>query len=129
MKESVRLARFAIVGTMNYIITMSIIWVMMENLSFKGDYIAANITAYIVAQTHNFIWCKHWIFPTENKKNTLWQQILLFGTAFGVAYSIQFLCLILMVEGMGVNEYAAQFIGIVIYGAVNFIANKKITFR
>lgn len=129
MKESVRLVRFAIVGTLNYLITMLVIWIMMTNLSFQGDYIVANITAYLIAQTHNFIWSKYWIFPSENKKNNLWQQILLFSTAFGVAYSIQFLFLIFMVEVMEVNEYLAQFIGIAIYGTVNFIANKKITFR
>lgn len=129
MKESVRLVRFAIVGTLNYLITMLVIWIMMTKLSFQGDYIVANITAYLIAQTHNFIWSKYWIFPSENKKNNLWQQILLFSTAFGVAYSIQFLFLIFMVEVIEVNEYLAQFIGIVIYGTVNFIANKKITFR
>lgn len=129
MKESVRLVRFAVVGTLNYLITMLVIWIMMTKLSFQGDYIVANITAYLIAQTHNFIWSKYWIFPSENKKNNLWQQILLFSTAFGVAYSIQFLFLIFMVEVIEVNEYLAQFIGIVIYGTVNFIANKKITFR
>ncbi len=129
MKESVRLARFAIVGTLNYLITLAVIWIMMAILSFKGDYIVANIIAYIIAQTHNFIWCKYWIFPAESGRNNLGRQILLFCTAFGVAYSIQFLFLILMVEGMGMNEYLAQFIGIVIYGAVNFMANKKITFK
>lgn len=128
MKESIRLVRFAVVGTLNYLITLAVIWIMMDTLSFKGDYIVANIMAYIIAQTHNFIWCKYWIFPA-GKQNNLWQQILLFCTAFGIAYSTQLLLLILMVEGIGVNEYLAQFIGIVIYGAVNFIVNKKITFR
>lgn len=129
MKESVRLVRFAIVGTLNYLITMSVIWIIMTNLSFKNDYIVANITAYIIAQTHNFIWSKYWIFQSEIKKNNLWQQILLFCTAFGVAYSVQFIFLILMVEACDINKYSAQFIGIVIYGAVNYIANKKITFK
>lgn len=129
MKESVRLVRFAIVGTLNYLITMSVIWIIMTNLSFRNDYIVANVTAYIIAQTHNFIWSKYWIFPSENRKNNFWQQILLFCTAFGVAYSVQFIFLILMVEAWNINKYLAQFIGIVIYGAVNYIANKKITFK
>ena len=129
MKKSVRLVRFAMVGTLNYLITMLVIWIMMTNLSFKGDYIVANIAAYIIAQTHNFIWSKYWVFPSKDGKNTLWQQILFFCSAFGVAYTVQLLFVVLMVEMIGINEYLAQFIGIVIYGAVNFIANKKITFR
>lgn len=129
MKESVRLVRFAMVGTLNYLITMLVIWIMMTSFSFKGDYIVANITAYIIAQTHNFIWSKYWIFPSGDQKNNLWQQIAFFCTAFGIAYGIQLLFVILMVEAIGLNEFLAQFMGIVIYGGVNFIANKKITFR
>lgn len=100
---------------------------MMKKLSY--DYIPANITAYIIAQIHNFIWCKYWIFPTESRKNSLWKQMLFFGMAFGIAYSAQFLFLISLVEAGDVNEYLAQFLGLFIYGTVNFITNKKITFR
>ncbi|GFZ41494.1 GtrA family protein [Bacteroides nordii] len=127
MKESVRIFRFAVIGTLNALITAFVIWLMMNELSY--DYIPANITAYIVAQIHNFIWCKYWVFPTKDKKNNLWQQILFFAMAFGIAYSAQFIFLILLVEAGDVNEYLAQFLGLFIYGTVNFITNRKLTFR
>ena len=127
MKESVRIFRFAVIGTLNALITAFVIWLMMNELSY--DYIPANITAYIVAQIHNFIWCKYWVFPTEDKKNNLWQQVLFFAMAFGIAYSAQFIFLIILVEAGDVNEYLAQFLGLFIYGTVNFIVNKKLTFR
>ena len=100
---------------------------MMDELSY--DYIPANITAYVVAQIHNFIWSKYWIFPIENKKNNMWKQMLFFCSAFGLAYSAQFLFLVTLVECGDVNEYLAQFLGLFIYGTVNFIVNKKLTFR
>lgn len=127
MKESVRIFRFAVIGTLNALITAFVIWLMMDELSY--DYIPANITAYIVAQIHNFIWSKYWIFPIENKKNNIWKQILFFCPAFGLAYSAQFLFLVTLVECGDVNEYLAQFLGLFIYGTVNFIVNKKLTFR
>ena len=127
MKESVPIFRFAVIGTLNALITAFVIWLMMNELSY--DYIPANITAYIVAQIHNFIWCKYWVFPTEDKKNNLWQQVLFFAMAFGIAYSAQFIFLILLVEAGDVNEYLAQFLGLFIYGTVNFITNRKLTFR
>ena len=127
MKESVRIFRFAVIGTLNALITAFVIGLMMNELSY--DYIPANITAYIVAQIHNFIWCKYWVFPTEDKKNNLWQQVLFFAMAFGIAYSAQFIFLILLVEAGDVNEYLAQFLGLFIYGTVNFITNRKLTFR
>lgn len=127
MKESVRIFRFAVIGTLNALITAFVIGLMMDELSY--DYIPANITAYIVAQIHNFIWSKYWIFPIENKKNNIWKQMLFFCSAFGLAYSAQFLFLVTLVECGDVNEYLAQFLGLFIYGTVNFIVNKKLTFR
>ncbi|WMI95527.1 GtrA family protein [Bacteroides fragilis] len=127
MKESVRIFRFAVIGTLNALITAFVIWLMMDELSY--DYIPANITAYIIAQIHNFIWSKYWIFPIEDKKNNIWKQILFFCSAFGLAYSAQFLFLVTLVECGDVNEYLAQFLGLFIYGTVNFIVNKKLTFR
>ena len=127
MKESVRIFRFAVIGTLNALITAFVIWLMMDELSY--DYIPANITAYVVAQIHNFILSKYWIFPIENKKNNIWKQMLFFCSAFGLAYSAQFLFLVTLVECGDVNEYLAQFLGLFIYGTVNFIVNKKLTFR
>lgn len=48
---------------------------------------------------------------------------------FGIAYGIQLLFVILMIEAIGIKEFTAQFIGIIIYGAVNFMVNNRITFR
>lgn len=68
MKESVRIFRFTVVGTLNALITALVVWLMMH--IHEQDYLLANVVAYIVAQIHNFIWSKYWIFPldTDAKK-------------------------------------------------------------
>lgn len=126
MRESTRIIRFAIIGTLNALITAISIWILMDMLDI--NYMLSNVTAYILAQTHNFVWCKYWIFPLERKSNT-WRQVLLFSIAFGMAYVAQFLFLIGLVEGLHCDEYLAQFLGLFIYGGVNFLMNKRITFR
>lgn len=76
MRESVRILRFAIVGTLNALITALIVGLLMH---IEGEhYMIANVVAYVVAQIHNFIWCKFWIFPfdADRKKNTIWHEIL-----------------------------------------------------
>lgn len=125
MKETTRIIRFAVIGTLNALITAATIGIMMGVLGIH--YLASNVTAYVLAQTHNFIWCKYWIFPTDKKSNT-WRQVLLFLIAFGMAYVAQFLFLIILVELWDCNEYLAQFLGLFIYGTVNFLMNKRITF-
>ena len=126
MKETTRILRFAIIGTLNALITAATIGILMGMCGIH--YLASNIAAYVIAQTHNFIWCKYWIFPTDKKSNTR-RQVLLFLIAFGMAYLAQFLFLILLVELLGCNEYLTQLLGLFVYGTVNFLMNKRITFH
>ena len=96
MRESRRIFRFAVIGTLNALIIAAVIWLMMDELDI--DYMLSNITAYVIAQTHNFIWCKSWIFPLDDKekKSNTWRQVLLFSIAFGMAYLAQFLFLVVL---------------------------------
>ena len=104
MKERVRILRFTIIGTLNALIAAFVVWLMMHIR--KEDYMLANVTAYVVSQIHNFIWCKYWIFPLdkEDKKNTVWHQMLFFAGAFALAYSAQFVFLLVLVELLRCNE-------------------------
>ena len=121
MKETVRIIRFIIVGTLNAVIAALVVWVLMHIC--RLDYMIANISAYTAAQINNFLWCK------ETKKNSIQRQILFFLIAFAMAYSAQFVFLLVLVELLHLNEYLAQFLGLFVYGAVNFISNKMITFK
>ena len=82
MKESVRIFRFIVIGTMNALIMALVVWLMMREMSFEGDYMVANVTAYIIAQIHNFIWCKYWIFPVEKKEQCLETDTVLLFCSF-----------------------------------------------
>lgn len=104
------------------------------------NYLLSNIVAYLLAQTHNFLWSKYWIFPVERRVSvdthrdatcsvSTLRQVLFFGLAFTLAYMIQFLFLIILVELLSCNEYLAQFLGLFVYGTVNFLMNKRVTFK
>ncbi|MBO4985735.1 MAG: GtrA family protein [Bacteroides sp.] len=138
MKESTRIFRFALIGTLNALITALAVWVMMDVID--ANYLLSNVVAYLLAQTHNFLWSKFWIFPLTEKvdtssgyvshtKSSTWRQVLLFTFAFVLAYTAQFLFLLLLVEVLSCNEYLAQFLGLFVYGGINFLMNKKVTFK
>ena len=124
IKESVRILRFVLVGTLNALIIAIVIWLMMDRLDC--NYIASNIVAYVFAQMNNFFWSKYWVFSSH--KGKFQREIPLFLIAFGCAYVSQFLALLIMVECLHLDEYLAQFLGLFVYGAVNFMMNKKVTF-
>lgn len=125
MKESVRILRFAMVGSLNALITAIVIWVLMDILDC--NYLWSNVAGYVSALVNNFFWSKYWVF--SSKEGKFWKEVPLFLIAFGCAYTIQFLFLLLMVEIIGLDEYLGQFLGLFIYGAVNFVMNKKVTFN
>ena len=125
MKESVRIFRFIIVGTLNALITALVIWVLMSGIGC--NYLWSNIAGYVAALINNFCWSKYWIFSSRSGKFE--REISLFLVAFGCAYGLQFLSLLLMVEIGDMNEYLAQFRGMFVYGAVNFTMNRRLTFR
>ncbi len=125
MKESVRILRFIIVGTLNALITALVVWVLMAG--FGCNYLWSNVAGYAAALVNNFLWSKYWIFSSRYGRFDL--EIPLFLFAFGCAYLLQFLSLLLMVEVGGMNEYLAQFLGLFVYGAVNFTMNRRLTFR
>ncbi|NDV54597.1 GtrA family protein [Parabacteroides sp. 52] len=125
MKESVRIIRFIIIGSLNALITAVVIWVMMVLLGF--NYIWANVAGYIAALINNFFWSKYWVFSSGGGR--FWQEVPLFLLAFGCAYAVQFISLLFMVETLGIHANLAQFLGLFVYGAVNFVMNRKVTFR
>lgn len=125
MKNSQQLIRFILIGTLNALITAIVVGVMMD--LFHVNYLWSNVCGYVAALVNNFFWSKFWIF-TSGKGGYLRESILFF-VAFVCAYGAQFVCLLGMVEGLGWNEYVSQFIGLFVYGGVNFCMNKKVTFH
>lgn len=125
MKETVRVVRFMMIGSLNALITALVIWLLMDGLAC--NYLWSNGAGYAAALVNNFFWSKYWIFSSGEGR--FWREVPLFLIAFACAYGTQFLSLLLMVEGMGWNEYLAQFLGLFVYGAVNFVMNRKLTFR
>ena len=124
MRQSIQIIRFVIVGFSNAVITAVVVWALMHLLGC--NYLWSNMAGYVAALVNNFFWSKYWVFSSG--KGRLLRESVLFLLAFGCAYATQFLFLLLLVEVIGMNEYLGQFLGLFVYGAVNFVMNKRVTF-
>lgn len=124
-EELMRIVRFAVVGFSNFLIISLFVWLMME--VFHRDMVIANVIAYSIALVNNFVWNKVWVFRA--KGGNLLKEIALNLIAYGTAYLLQLGFSFSMVEWVGLNEYMAQFLGLFIFGATNFIMNKMLTFK
>lgn len=124
-EEFLRVMRFVVVGFSNFVIISLTVWIMMHLC--HTDMLPANITAYAIALVNNFVWNKLWVFRARG--GNLLREIALNLIAYGTAYLLQLACSFALADLLGMNEYVAQFIGLFIFGATNFIMNKLLTFK
>ena len=124
-EEFLRVMRFVGVGFSNFVIISLPVWIMMHLC--QADMLPANITAYAIALVNNFVWNKLWVFRARG--GNLLREIALNLIAYGTAYLLQLGCSFALADLLGMNEYVAQFIGLFVFGATNFIMNKLLTFK
>ena len=123
-KEFSRFSRFLIVGISNTIITLTIIFLLLN--VFNIDYRISNIIGYFVGLINSFIWNKRWTFKSKNKFQ---KELLPFFVMFLISYSINLGIVILSAEILLINKNICQIIGIFFYTVTNYIGNKFWTFK
>ena len=116
--------KFGLVGILNTIITISIIFVFMKLLNIS--YIISNVVGYLFGFINSFILNKIWTFAS---KKSIGRESFLFVVIFVVCYSLQLILLIILKEKLQIKPEYAQIISIIFYSILNFSGNKFITFR
>lgn len=117
--------RFGIVGVINTLITLIVIYILQELLHVK--YTTANLAGYIAGVINSFFWSKLWVFKKLN--SNFMREAVLFLVSFGICYGIQFVALLLLVEVLHMADTWAQLVSMVVYTLCNFALNKCITFK
>ena len=120
-----QLIRFGIVGVINTLITLAVIYLLQEVLDVK--YTTANLAGYVAGVINSFFWSKLWVFKKLN--SNFIREAVLFLISFGVCYGIQFVSLLVLVELLHIPDLWAQLLVMVVYTLCNFIMNRCITFK
>ena len=85
-KPLIQLAKYAIVGVMNTLLTLAVIFIC-KSLLGVNPYIS-NALGYIVGLINSFLWNRSWVFRRRDGK--LSRQAILFLIGFAVCYGLQF---------------------------------------
>lgn len=120
-----RLFRFCVIGFSNFLIITVTVFVMMSGFSIDSR--VTNVCAYTLANISSFYWNKRWVF--KSKGGNVWQEIFWFLVAYLCAVGLQFAFFTMLISWLDVNEYLAQFLGMFVFGTVNFLMNKFVTFK
>lgn len=129
--------RYAIVGVINTLITLIVIYVA-KSLIGINEYLS-NAIGYIAGLVNSFIWNKNWVFRVKEES---FLQVVRFLVGFAVCYLLQITAVWALTEhtvygpmvwdiyGFKISGYGvATLIGMVLYTLANFVYNRLVTFR
>lgn len=136
-KEIIRFIRYALVGVMNTVLTLVVIYACKD--FFGINEWVSNAVGYIAGFINSFLWNKLWVF--NSSAGYLREAVKFFG-GFILCYIIQLMATWLLAEhsplsgrewilfGFVISGYGiATLIGMIVYTAANFLYNRCITFR
>jgi len=120
-----QLIRFTIVGASGYLVNLAIYYVEVHQLGI--EYRVAAAVAWMLAALNNFVWNRHWTFSARDGQ--IHVQALRFLLVSLVALGFNLIVLTALVEGAGVEKFAAQAIALAASTPLNFLGNKLWSFR
>jgi putative flippase GtrA len=117
------LLKFLAVGILNTLLSLCIIFGLKYFYAFSD--VSANLIGYIAGLISSFLLNKKWTF---NHNGQLSITVVKFILTFIVAYTINILCVLLMIE-LGINDYYAHFLAMPIYTIIFYLGSKFFVFK
>jgi putative flippase GtrA len=119
-----QLVRFCVVGTSGYLVNLAVFGVLVHVAG--AHYALAAVGAFCVAWTNNFLWNKYWTFRCHDLSAV--QQGARYLAVSLVALGLNLILLELLVRA-GSPEVPAQAVAIAAVMPVNFLLNRRWSFR
>jgi putative flippase GtrA len=120
-----QLVRFVTVGASGYVVNLA---VFTACVSVAGiDYRIGSVIAFIVSVINNFWLNRHWTFDARDG-HPMFQGVRFFAVSL-LAYGVQLLVLIGLVEVAGLSKVISQAIAIVTATPLSFLGQKLWSFR
>lgn len=127
-KVLLQFIKFGLVGVTNTAVSYSIyaliIWL-------GGHYLVASIVSFIISVAWSFLLNNRFVFRKESGEKRIWWKVLL-KTYLSYAITglvLANILLYLWIDVLGVNQYIAFFLNLILTIPTNFILNKMWAFR
>lgn len=121
---SFQFVRFLVVGVVNTLVGLSIIY--SAKYFLKAGDVAANAIGYGVGICVSFILNSRWTFAYSG---LMVPAAVKFFLATAVAYAANLLTVMTAIDGFGINTYLAQALGMPVYTVVAYLISKYLVFR
>ena len=119
-----QLVRFCVVGGIGYVVNLAVFSLLVHGAD--THYALAAVVAFCVAWTNNFLFNKYWTFRRHELSTA--QQGARYLAVSLIALGLNLILLELLVRA-GMPEVPAQAIAIAAVMPVNFLLNRRWSFR
>jgi len=120
-----QLVRFSLVGGVGFVINVAVYALLVHGAGVH--YLVANVGAWLVAVSNNFVLNRLWTFDARHGRAHL--QAARFLTVSVMAEALSLLLLTAFVQGAGLEKVLAQALAVACATPLNFIGNKLWSFR
>ncbi len=128
--------KFGIVGVSNTVISYilyagSLFLFQRFGIFPKGDYLIAQVIAFILSVAWSFYWNNKMVFvKEEGKERSLWKSLLKTYVSYSfTGLFLNSILLILWVQVLHISEYIAPIINLLVSVPLNFLINKFWAFK
>ena len=136
MELLIQFIKFGIVGVTNtvvsYVINVATLFLLGHAHIFQcWDYIIANTVAFILSVLWSFYWNNKLVFVLEEgKQRSVWKALLKTYVSYSfTGLFLNSILLILWVQVVGISEFIAPIINLLISVPLNFVINKFWAFK
>lgn len=117
------IAKFALVGCLNTMVGLSIIYALKWQFAFTDA--SANLSGYAIALTVSFWLNRNWTF---RHTGPAWPAAIRFLSVFATAYLINLLTVLSLIQLWHVDGYIAQALGVPPYTAMFYLGSRYFAF-
>lgn len=128
--------RFGIVGVSNTVISYllysgSLLFFQRNNLFASFDYVVAQVIAFILSVLWAFYWNQKKVFTMkEGESRSVWKSLLKTYVSYGfTGLLLSTFLLYIWIDVLGISDFIAPLINLLITVPLNFIINKFWAFR
>ena len=121
-----QLIRFSVVGASGYAVNLAAFAICVHLLGI--DYKVASPIAYFIGTINNFFWNRHWTFNHKKESHPASQAYKFFIVSL-VSFGVNYVVLVALVSGTGMEKVLAQAIANVCGIPINFLGQKLWSFR
>lgn len=117
--------KFGLIGASNTLISTAIYYIFVwidPKLYFLG-----NVVGWVVSVFNSFYWNNKFVF--KNSKFSWWKKLMRTYLAYGGGFIVGSVTLAVLVSILGVSEWIAPWINMIITIPLNFILNKFWAFK